>query len=188
MTLGNFIMNYLYIPLGGNRKGKGRMYFNLWLCFLLSGLWHGASWTFVLWGAFHGFFICADKLFLKDLLKKAGKWPSVILTFFVDNMGWVLFRVDTAADAGGFYQALFAFRGGELNGTDLLFWFTFGLAIIFSFLTLFKGGQRLQDKIFADSYSKGLSWTMFAICVILLVLAAGSLCVSYFNPFIYFRF
>ena len=188
MTLGNFIMNYLYIPLGGNRKGKGRMYFNLWLCFLLSGLWHGASWTFVLWGAFHGFFICADKLFLKDLLKKAGKIPSVILTFFVVNMGWVLFRVDTAADAGSFYQALFAFRGGELNGTDLLFWFTFGLAVVFSFLTLFKGGQRLQDKIFADSYSKGLSWTMFAICLILLVLAAGSLCVSDFNPFIYFRF
>ena len=188
MTLGNFIMNYLYIPLGGNRKGKGRMYLNLWLCFLLSGLWHGASWTFVLWGAFHGLFICADKLFLKDLLKKAGKWPAVILTFFVVNMGWVLFRVDTAADAGGFYSALFAFKGGETVFSDAMFWFTFGLAILFSFLTLFKGGQKLQDKIFADSYSKGLSWTMFAICLMLLILSAGSLCVSDFNPFIYFRF
>ena len=188
MTLGNFIMNYLYIPLGGNRKGKGRMYLNLWLCFLLSGLWHGASWTFVLWGAFHGLFICADKLFLKDLLKKAGKWPAVILTFFVVNMGWVLFRVDTAADAGGFYSALFAFKGGETVFSDAMFWFTFGLAILFSFLTLFKGGQKLQDKIFADSYSKGLSWTMFAICLVLLILSAGSLCVSDFNPFIYFRF
>ncbi|MDO5314995.1 MAG: MBOAT family O-acyltransferase [bacterium] len=188
MTLGNFIMNYLYIPIGGNRKGKGRMYLNLWLCFLLSGLWHGASWTFVLWGAFHGLFICADKLFLKDLLKKAGKWPAVILTFFVVNMGWVLFRVDTAADAGGFYQALFAFKGGLTQPADLLFWFTFGLAVVFSFLTLFKGGQRLQDAIFADHYSKGLSWTMFAICLVLLILSAGSLCVSDFNPFIYFRF
>ena len=188
MTLGNFIMNYLYIPLGGNRKGKGRMYLNLWLCFLLSGLWHGASWTFVLWGAFHGLFICADKLFLKDLLKKAGKWPAVILTFFVVNMGWVLFRVDTAADAGGFYQALFAFKGGMTQPADLLFWFTFGLAVVFSFLTLFKGGQRLQDTIFADHYSKGLSWTMFAICLVFLILSAGSLCVSDFNPFIYFRF
>ena len=188
MTLGNFIMNYLYIPLGGNRKGKGRMYLNLWLCFLLSGLWHGASWTFVLWGAFHGLFICADKLFLKDLLKKAGKWPAVILTFFVVNMGWVLFRVDTAADAGGFYQALFAFKGGMTQPADLLFWVTFGLAVVFSFLTLFKGGQRLQDTIFADHYSKGLSWTMFAICLVLLILSAGSLCVSDFNPFIYFRF
>ena len=188
MTLGNFIMNYLYIPLGGNRKGKGRMYFNLWLCFLLSGLWHGASWNFVLWGAFHGLFICADKLFLKDLLKKSGKIPSVILTFFVVNLGWVLFRIEDIRTLGGFYQALFAFRGGVTTPADLLFWFTFALAIVFSFLTLSKAGQKLQDTIFADGYSKRLSWTMFAVSLILLVLSAGSLCVSDFNPFIYFRF
>jgi len=69
-----------------------------------------------------------------------------------------------------------------------LFWFTFVLAIVFSFLTLFKRGQGLQDKIFADHYSKPLSWTMFTLCLVLLVLSAGSLCVSDFNPFIYFRF
>ena len=57
ITLGAFMRNYLYIPLGGNRKGKGRTYLNLWLVFLLSGLWHGASWNFVLWGAYHGFFL-----------------------------------------------------------------------------------------------------------------------------------
>ncbi len=188
MTLGNFIMNYLYIPLGGNRKGKGRMYFNLWLCFLLSGLWHGASWNFVLWGAFHGLFICADKLFLKNLLKKAGTVPSVVITFFLVAMGWVLFRVDTAADAGGFYQALFAFRDGLTVAGDAQFWCVFAIAIAFSFLTLLPFGQRLQDSIFADHYSKPLSWTMFAITLVLFVLSAGSLCVSDFNPFIYFRF
>ena len=188
MTLGNFIMNYLYIPLGGNRKGKGRMYFNLWLCFLLSGLWHGASWTFILWGAFHGLFICADKLFLKNALKKTGTIPSVIITFFLVAMGWVLFRVDTAADAGSFYKALFAFKGGLTVAGDAQFWCTFALAVVFSFLTLIPFGQRLQDSIFADSYSKPLSWTMFAITLVLFILSAGSLCVSDFNPFIYFRF
>ena len=188
MTLGNFIMNYLYIPLGGNRKGKGRMYFNLWLCFLLSGLWHGASWNFVLWGAFHGLFICADKLFLKNALKKIGTIPSVIITFFLVAMGWVLFRVNTAADAGGFYQALFAFKDGMTVAGDSQFWCVFVLSIIFSFLTLTQAGQKLQDKIFADSYSKPLSWTMFAITLVLFILSAGSLCVSDFNPFIYFRF
>ena len=188
MTLGNFIMNYIYIPLVGNRKGKGRMYLNLWLCFLLSGLWHGASWNFVLWGAFHGFFICADKLFLKNALKKIGTLPSVIITFFLVAMGWVLFRVDTASDAGAFYQALFAFKGGLMVAGDAQFWCIFALAIIFSFLTLLPFGQRLQDRIFADSYSKPLSWTMFAITLVLFILSAGSLCVSDFNPFIYFRF
>ncbi len=188
ITLGSFIMNYLYIPLGGNRKGKGRMYFNLWLCFLLSGLWHGASWNFVLWGAFHGLFICADKLFLKNALKKIGMLPSVVITFFLVAMGWVLFRVETAADAGAFYQALFAFKGGLTVASDAQFWCVFVLAIAFSFLTLVPFGQKLQDRIFADSYSKPLSWTMFAICLVLFVLSAGSLCVSDFNPFIYFRF
>ena len=133
ITLGNFIMNYLYIPLGGNRKGKGRMYFNLWLCFLLSGLWHGASWNFVLWGAFHGLFICTDKLFLKNTLKKIGTIPSVIITFFLVAMGWVLFRVDTAADASAFYQALFAFKGGLTVAGDAQFWCVFALAVVFSF-------------------------------------------------------
>ena len=188
MTLGNFIMNYLYIPLGGNRKGQGRMYFNLWLCFLLSGLWHGASWNFVLWGAFHGFFICADKLFLKNALKKTGTIPSVIITFFLVALGWVLFRVDTAADAGAYYQALFAFKGGLTIAGDSQFWCVFILATIFSFLTLIPFGQRLQDRIFAESYSKPLSWTMFVVTLLLLILSAGSLCVSDFNPFIYFRF
>ena len=194
MTLGNFIMNYLYIPLGGNRKGKGRMYLNLWLCFLLSGLWHGASWNFVLWGAFHGLFICLDKLLSGKRKVESGKFStflsplSTLFTFFLVAMGWVLFRADTASDAVGYYQALFSFQGGLTKPTDAMFWFTFALAVVFSFLTLFKGGQKLQDKIFADHYSKGLSWTMFVVCLVLLVLAAGSLCVSDFNPFIYFRF
>ena len=195
MTLGNFIMNYLYIPLGGNRKGKGRTYLNLWICFLLSGLWHGASWNFVLWGAFHGFFIVLEKLINGKKKVENGKRNSVLrspfsvlLTFFIVNLGWVLFRVDTAADAGSFYQALFAFRSGLTLPGDALFWFTFGLAIFFSFITLTGVGQKVQDQIFADHYSKGLSWTMFAICFVLLILSAGSLCVSDFNPFIYFRF
>ena len=198
MTLGNFIMNYLYIPLGGNRKGKARMYFNLWLCFLLSGLWHGASWNFVLWGAFHGLFICLDKLWkgkgerlkVKDNLRRTRPFTIhfSIFTFFIVMLGWVLFRADDIAGAGGYYAALFSFRSGLTGTTDMLFWVTLALALVFSFLTLFKGGQRLQDLIFADHYSKGLSWTMFIISMVLLVLSAGSLCVSDFNPFIYFRF
>jgi alginate O-acetyltransferase complex protein AlgI len=187
ITLGNFIMHYLYIPLGGNRKGKGRMYLNLWLCFLLSGLWHGASWNFVLWGAFHGLFICLDKLV--NGKRKPEKSPfSVIFTFFLVMMGWVLFRADNIVGAGGFYTALFSFKQGLHGTTDALFWTTLAIALVFSFLTLSKWGQRLQDTVFAEHYSKRCSWVMFAITLVLLVLSTGALCVSDFNPFIYFRF
>ena len=187
ITLGNFIMHYLYIPLGGNRKGKGRMYINLWLCFLLSGLWHGASWNFVLWGAFHGFFICLDKL-ISGKRKDFRSPLSTLITFFLVMMGWVLFRVDDIAGAGRYFAALFSFKDGLHGTTNALFWTTLAFAVFFSFLTLNKWGQRLQDTIFAEHYSKHLSWVMFAITLILLVLSTGALCVTDFNPFIYFRF
>jgi len=73
MTLGSWMRDYLYIPLGGSRvKTKRRMYFNLWFVFLASGLWHGAAWNFVIWGAFHGFFLILDKLFFLKLSNKMG--------------------------------------------------------------------------------------------------------------------
>ena len=188
ITLGAFMKEYLYIPLGGNRRSTARTYLNLGIVFLCSGFWHGAAWNFVLWGVFHGLFIILDRVFLLNVLKKIGKIPSVILTFFIVNLGWVLFRANTLADAGSFYQALFAFRSGESYMFDTQLLFTMVIALVFSFLTLTPWGQKLQDTIFADHYSKRLSWVMFVVCLVLLVLSAGALCVSDFNPFIYFRF
>ena len=68
ISLTTWIRDYLYVPLGGNRGGEARTYINLWICFLASGLWHGASWNFVLWGAYNGLFLTLDRLFLRDAL------------------------------------------------------------------------------------------------------------------------
>lgn len=82
MTLGAWMRNYLYIPLGGNRvSSKARLYFNLWFVFLASGLWHGASWSFVIWGAYHGLFLVLERGFLLNVYKKIGKFPSTVITF-----------------------------------------------------------------------------------------------------------
>ena len=91
MTLGGFMKDYLYVPLGGNRVSKRRMYFNLWVVFLISGLWHGASWNFVIWGAYHGLFLVLDKMFLLKVLNKIGGFFSTIFTFITVMIGWVLF-------------------------------------------------------------------------------------------------
>jgi len=81
MTLGSWMRDYLYIPLGGSRVSTNRrLYFNLWFVFLISGLWHGASWSFVVWGAYHGFFLVAERLFLLKVYRKIGKLPSVMIT------------------------------------------------------------------------------------------------------------
>ena len=188
ITLGAFMREYLYIPLGGNRVSKRRTYLNLWIVFLLSGFWHGASYNFILWGAFHGFFLVLDRLFMLDFLKRIGKIPAVILTFFVVNLGWVLFRADGLSNALGFYQALFHFSGAlqiSLDGESIC---TLIVALILSFITLAKFGEKMCNTLYAEVYTTKQSIMLFIFIVLLLVLSVGSLSVSDFNPFIYFRF
>ena len=112
----------------------------------------------------------------------------MLLTFIVVNLGWVLFRADGVQQAGTFYQALFAFKSGAALTLDAHFWTVFVLAVVFSFITLLKGGQKLQDHVFAETYTVRRSWVMFAVTTLLFILSVGSLMVSDFNPFIYFRF
>lgn len=188
ITLGTFMKEYLYIPLGGNRRGVRRTYLNLIIVFLCSGFWHGASWNFVIWGAYHGLFQIIERLGMAKVLDKMGKLPSVLLTFLVVNLGWVLFRADTMTQAIDFYKALFTFESGLMVTLTPRFWFVFALALLFSFITLLRKGQLLQDKIFADSYGARFSWVMFGLTAMLFVLSVGSLLVTDFNPFIYFRF
>lgn len=189
ITLGAFIMNYLYIPLGGNRKGKGRMYLNLWICFLLSGLWHGASWNFVVWGALHGFFICADKLFLNKAMQKIGKIPSVILTFVTVTVIWVFFRIENISQAWTFVTRLFAFDFAPLHANlNMQFYVTLVVAAVFSFLTLFPFGKKLQDKAYYTDYSNKGHAIVWIFAIILFFFSLAALNASGFSPFIYFRF
>lgn len=188
ITLGAFMKEYLYIPLGGNRVSQARLYFNLGTVFLISGLWHGASWNFVLWGAFHGAFLILDRVFLLNILKKIGKLPATLFTFFIVALGWVVFRVEELGPALHFYKALFAFRGGEQTTLTPHFLSIFGIALLFSFLPMCKFGDRLLHRIFTEHYSSKTTYTMLAVTLALFILSVGALCVSDFNPFIYFRF
>ena len=188
ITLGGFMKEYLYIPLGGNRISAKRTYFNLTVVFFISGLWHGASWTFVLWGLFHGLFLILDRLFMLDLLKKAGRLPSILLTFLVVVLGWVLFRAETVSAAFGYYKALFAFRGGLTTVLTPQFVLFFALAVVFSFLPVLKIGDRWMERVFGGVYSKRMAVGLFLIAIMLFFLSVGTLAVTDFNPFIYFRF
>ena len=189
ITLGAFIMNYLYIPLGGNRRGKGRMYLNLWICFLISGLWHGASWSFVVWGALHGLFICADKLFLHKLMKRLGTVPSVLLTFLTVAVLWMFFRIEHITLAWRFICRLFAFNFASFAWHDQLqFIVTLAVALLFSFLTLTGFGRRLQDKVYDTEYSPRQHIVALVISVFAFVFCLGALNATGFSPFIYFRF
>ncbi len=190
ITLGSFMKNYLYIPLGGNKVSNPlRLYFNLGLVFLISGLWHGASWNFVLWGVFHGLFLILDRLFLLKLLQKIGGIPATIFTFFIVAMGWVVFRLENLVDIKQFFLKLFDFRDFIPPSISLEASVIMVIAIIFSGITYFPLGQRWQHFFFEKSNYKTSSLLALSIVgIVLLILSSSSIISSDFNPFIYFRF
>lgn len=191
MTLGQWMRDYLYIPLGGNRvNSKTRLYFNLWFVFLVSGLWHGASWNFVIWGAFHGFFLILDKIFLLQVLNKIGGFFSTILTFIIVVVGWVFFRLEKFDDAINYIKKMFSFNTEmAFENISNEFISIAILAFIFSFVTASKFGKKLETLIYYNQQPT-LFWygKMILLSLVLLVLSISAITAEGFNPFIYFRF
>ncbi len=190
ITLGQFMKYYLYIPLGGNRvTNRSRLYFNLIVVFLLSGLWHGASWNFVIWGAWHGIFLILDRIFLLNLLEKAGKWISVPFTYLIVLIGWVFFRVENFSSAIFYLKKMFSFSILEIpNRFDNDFIVILIIGCLFSFLTLTKPGKKLERLTFYSQFSNSTHVLVFLLAIILFVICSAYLTASDFNPFIYFRF
>ena len=190
ITLGSWMMDYLYIPLGGNRKGKGRTYLNLWIVFFLSGLWHGAAWNFVVWGAYHGLFIVMDKMFWHKASQNIGKLPRVLITFVIVMVGWVLFRADTLSYAIQYIGSMFgAYGNAPVAFSNPQFVTTLIIAAFFSFFGLTKVGNQCLDFFFNKKAYNTRQYILVGILmIILLVLSASFILKGSFNPFIYFRF
>lgn len=186
ITLSNWMRDYLYIPLGGNRKGVPRTYVNLVIVFLLSGLWHGAAWSFVLWGLFHGLFLILDRLFLRRLLQAAGSLPALAFTFFITLLGWVLFRADTVELALEYYGRLFS-GGDQSMAFSRHFWAMLllgsGIAVL---PILFQTENRLNDWL--HTLENRALYVKALLTILLLTLCFSEVVVGGYNPFIYFRF
>ena len=190
MTLGSFMKNYLYIPLGGSHVlTKRRLFFNLWIVFLLSGLWHGAAWNFIIWGAYHGLFLILDRLFLKRFLQTMGRVPSIIFTFIIVMIGWVIFRIEKTNEIKTFLYRMFSFELNDSFITTNSFNFLIGFAFLFSFLAITKFGIKAKQFIYEkETYSIPINIIAFTTSMLLLIVSASWLISSDFNPFIYFRF
>jgi alginate O-acetyltransferase complex protein AlgI len=194
ISLGNWMKEYLYIPLGGNRVTVGRSYFNLVIVFTLSGFWHGASWAFVAWGMWHGLFLVLDRVFLNKLSAKLPAAINIIFTFFVVVIGWVMFRASTFEQAAGIYSQMFDlssfakempnfFEAEIINSKG---WFIFGLATLITFLPMSEkilaGLRILNTKNPAPVFTKSV-WA-----ILLLILSMISIAESGFSPFLYYQF
>lgn len=190
ITLGAWMKNYLYIPLGGNKvASKLKLFFNLWLVFLISGFWHGAAWTFIFWGIYHGLLLIVERLFLLKAYTKFPKVIPLIITFLLVSFGWVFFRADSFTYSAKFIVKLLSFNFDinyiYVNNELKLF---FVLACLFSFFTLTKSGKYIQNKIYFSNYSS-IGYVIATVCsIILFYYCVASISSSTFNPFIYFRF
>lgn len=185
ISLGSWFREYLYIPLGGNKKGKVRTYINLIIVFFLTGLWHGADMSFVIWGLYHGFFSIIERIGLNKILKKLKVLP-VLYTFFIVNIGWVLFRAkDTITGLRFLIRMFLPWRhpGVYLSVWEYLDYrtlFFFGCAIIG--IGLLKG---IPEKI-RNKWNNSVIEALY--CIGILFLSISSIASDTYNPFIYFQF
>lgn len=199
ISLSSFFRDYVYIPLGGNRVTVSRTYINLLIVFFLTGFWHGASWTFVIWGLFHGFFMVIERLGWERFLEKMPAVVANAYTMLVVLMAWVLFRADSLSIATGYWGSLFDFDPGP---EQLSLFFT-GLSpeLLITFLVAIPGAYNLHGRVWNRvkpklsarpalySGGKTAAQAFAAVLVIgILLLCTLYMVAGSYNPFIYYRF
>ncbi len=197
MSLSRWFRNYLYIPLGGNRSGKLRTYCNLFIVFLLCGLWHGAAWTFVLWGCYHGLLLVIERLGLERALQRLPAGVQHLYALLAIIIGWVLFRSDSTHQAGTILAKMFLLSSAP--DANPLFQVLSGeqfVALLFSLLFATPFVSHLMRRWLAMPIrppwpSLVPSWAYGAgalSAVAVWSIAAVKVLTGAYSPFIYFRF
>ncbi|WP_028234487.1 MBOAT family O-acyltransferase [Pseudobutyrivibrio sp. MD2005] len=179
ISLSTWFRDYVYIPLGGSRCSMKRTCLNIFVVFLLTGIWHGANFTFLIWGLIYGLLLIFERLWFGEILKKNKlKFINRLLTFFIVNLLWVIFRAKTILDAFLFISRMFV---GGIRVLNLLTYLS-GMSLIAIFLAILFGGF-----VQAHISIKAVKGSM-VICIVLLVLSLLFLVNGTYNPFIYYQF
>ena len=189
MSLGSWFRDYLYIPLGGSRKGKARQLLNILIVWLATGLWHGAAWTFVLWGLWFAVLLLLEKLALLPVLEKHRVLGHVYTLFFV-TLGFVLFDADSAAQAVSRISAMFGAGGLPLSSAQAVYYLkSYGPLLVLGILCATPLPKMIVAKL---RKSKGAATALDVLeplfVLIPLLLGTAFLVDGSFNPFLYFRF
>jgi len=195
ISLSNWFRDYLYIPLGGNRRGSYRTAVNLVIVFLLCGLWHGASWNFILWGLLYGCFLVAERGRFGDVLRTLPRWLQHGYVLLVVMNAWVLFRVETIKGIGEYLAVLYGRADTIVMPAliavklDLLFVVTLAAGMLFSLPLYPYLTEKMNGLVSKTPVAEALAASLkLAVLSMLLLLSVGQLAVGSYNPFIYFRF
>jgi len=187
MTLGNWFKSYVYISLGGNRKGLPRTLINLIIVWALTGLWHGSSWNFVIWGLYFGVIIIIERIGFGKFLEKLPSFISILYTFILVVFGWVLFDTTDLPSCFSYFNAMFGGNGVFIDGDAKYFIIT---NILIFALCIF-GSTDWFGKIISKIRSKNnaiVEWSAPFVQVILMLVCTSFLVNATYNPFLYFRF
>ena len=188
ISLGAWFRDYVYIPLGGNRCSKRRQLINLAVVWLLTGLWHGSAWNFVLWGVYHGIFVILEKFVLKDFLPKIPKALRIFITVLLVFFGWVLFFSPSLMGAIHYYGQMFgAGHMGLFDGTFRYYFFGSLRLLIVAFIGCGPLVHRIHQRL---CYFKGgkLTYVSVALFVLLLVLCVAYMMSATYSSFLYVQF
>ena len=188
ISLSTWFKEYVYIPLGGNRRGKGRTYLNLFIVFMLTGIWHGANFTFIWWGLMYGILLVIERLFLGKLLQKNPvKIINWLYTMTAVVIGWVYFRSDTIFQANAYIAQMFNFTSA---GVSVFSYLSMNAVIMLLAGCLLTGVVQRPLKKYYDRIRSKLPVLVvdYVVQFVLLILSILSLISGTYNPFIYFQF
>ena len=178
ITLGSWFREYLYIPLGGNRKGNARLLINLFVVWFATGFWHGASWNFILWGLYFGVLIVLEKFFYLPYLEKSKIWSRVYLIFIV-LISWAIFAVTDMGELSALIAKMFAFD----FSMDWVFYLrNYGITILMAIFFSTPATKKIYDRLGNHNI------ITIAFLALVLIISTAYLVDATYNPFLYFRF
>lgn len=187
ITLGAWFKSYVYFPLGGSRKGMKRTVFNLAVVWLLTGIWHGASWNFILWGVLYGVLIIMEKLFLGKALEKLPAFLSWFYTMLLVILGWVLFDTADIPTAFSYMGAMFGVNGVLWDAQGMYYLINYGLILIIGIFACTDLSKKLFDKL-RQKLPALMNYATPVAKLAVLVLSTAYLADATYNPFLYFNF
>ncbi len=189
ISLGAFFRDYVYIPLGGNRMGLKRTVINTLIVWGLTGMWHGAAWSFILWGLYYGVILVLDSLYLKNIIKKVPAALNWLVTFALVLIGWVLFYYAKVGDAFTHIGAMFGIGASFTDSASVLIMKKYSFFPLIAFIASLPVAQKLPFLLQKTGLQrKHIDFLRVAVLSLMMVLSVLMLVGQSYNPFIYFQF